>query len=223
MSERELRVTDTPNLVRDEALRRLRAAIVGGMYRPGDRLIERELCDRMGISRTSVREVLRQLESEQLIRVEARRGPVVTAISVAEAVDIYEFRRLLEPAAVRLFIQRHSPAELRELRRHLDAFRAAVKAGQLDAMVETMAEFYDVLFRGAGNREVLAVGTRLQARISALRRSSMSRIGRAPRSLKEMEALYAAIAKGDAEAAAQAAARHIDAAAAAALRDQAAA
>jgi len=217
MSTFDLRVSDGPNLVRDEALRRLRAAIVEGVYGPGDRLIERELCERMAISRTSVREVLRQLESEQLIRVEPRRGPVVAAITPAEAKDIYEFRRMLEPTAVRLFMERAPRAEIRQLRTQIDAFRAAVTAGRLSAMVETMAEFYETLFRGSGNGEIRAVGARLQARIGALRRASMSRPGRAPKSLVEMEALCAAIEAGDTQKAVEAAARHVDEARAAVL------
>ena len=217
MNKFDLRVSEGPNLVRDEALRRLRAAIVDGVYNPGDRLIERELCERMAISRTSVREVLRQLESEQLIRVEPRRGPVVAAISAEQARDIYEFRRMMEPVAVRLFMERAGRAELRALRLATEAFRAAVEQSHLGSMVESMAEFYGTLFAGTGNGEIRAVGARLLARISALRRASMSRPGRAPQSLQEIEALYAAIAAGDADKAAEAAARHVEEARAAAL------
>ncbi|MCS6892237.1 MAG: GntR family transcriptional regulator [Rhodovarius sp.] len=186
-------------------------------------MIERELCERMGISRTSVREVLRQLEAEELIRVEPRRGPVVAAITAEAAADIYEFRSILEPAAVRLFVQRRSPAELRELGRHLDAFRNAVAEGRLDAMVESMAEFHALIFRGSRNRELLAIGQRLQARISALRRSTLSLPGRALRALQEMQAILDAITAGDAEAAAAAVERHIASAREAALGGRAAA
>ncbi|WP_164867764.1 GntR family transcriptional regulator [Rhodovarius crocodyli] len=217
MNKFDLRVSEGPNLVRDEALRRLRAAIVDGVYNPGDRLIERELCERMAISRTSVREVLRQLESEQLIRVEPRRGPVVAAISAEQARDIYEFRRMLEPAAVRLFMERAGKTELKQLRAAIEAFRTAVETTHLGGMVESMADFYETLFRGAGNSEIRAVGGRMLARISALRRASMSRPGRAPHSLREMEQLCAAIEAGDKDKAAEAAARHVDEARAAVL------
>src|SRR5438067_1583646 len=72
-----LRVLAPQTLVRDEAFDRLRDAIITGHFPPGARLVERELCEAMGVSRTSIREVLRRLEAEKLVRVEPRRGPEV--------------------------------------------------------------------------------------------------------------------------------------------------
>jgi DNA-binding GntR family transcriptional regulator len=76
-----LRLTDAPALLRDQALERLREAIIAGHFAPGTRLIERELCEQMGVSRTSIREVLRGLEAEHLITIEPRRGPIVARLT----------------------------------------------------------------------------------------------------------------------------------------------
>jgi DNA-binding GntR family transcriptional regulator len=67
MTAHILRLIEHPPLRRDQALERLRNAIITGHFAPGDRLIERELCEAMGVSRTSIREVLRRLEAEQII------------------------------------------------------------------------------------------------------------------------------------------------------------
>ena len=95
-----LRLTEHPPLRRDQAFDRLRDAIITGHFAPGARLIERELCEAMGVSRTSIREVLRRLEAEQLIEVEPRRGPIVARLTRKQVAEIYDVRALLEAAVV---------------------------------------------------------------------------------------------------------------------------
>jgi len=112
-----LRLTEHPPLRRDQAFERLRDAIITGHFAPGARLIERELCEAMGVSRTSIREVLRRLEAEQLIEVEPRRGPIVARLSRKQVEEIYEVRALLEAAIVRRFAIEASSENIAELRR----------------------------------------------------------------------------------------------------------
>ena len=81
MTANILQITEPPTLLRERAFEQLREAIITGHFAPGDRLIERELCKAMGVSRTSIREVLRRLEAERLIKVEPRRGPAVARIT----------------------------------------------------------------------------------------------------------------------------------------------
>ena len=89
MTADALRITEPPTLVREQAFERLRDAIIGGHFAPGQRLIERELCEAIGISRTSIREVLRRLEAERLVVVEPRRGPTVARVTRKQAEEIY--------------------------------------------------------------------------------------------------------------------------------------
>jgi GntR family transcriptional regulator, trigonelline degradation regulator len=208
----DLRVETRPVLVRDRALERLRAAIVNGVYKPGDRLIDRELSARMGVSRASVREVVRQLETEGLVQIEPRRGPVVAKTTLEEALDIYEFRMVLEREAVKLFIAKASTGDRQLLKERVEAFADAAGRSDLDAMVEAMAGFYQTLFRGTGNHVFEGVGTRLLTRMSALRRLSMSKPGRLPHSVAEMRALAQAVLAGDVERAVAATDTHIGAA-----------
>ncbi|OUL96435.1 GntR family transcriptional regulator, partial [Paraburkholderia hospita] len=104
-------------LVRPETLRHqvenmLRQAIMSGRFAPGARLIERELCESLGVSRTSVREALRKLEAEKLVRSVPHKGPIVAVISPQEASELYALRGLLEGFAAHEFARLASDAAI---------------------------------------------------------------------------------------------------------------
>ncbi len=112
--------------LRSQVVELLRRAIVGGELGPGERLVERVLCARFAVSRTVVREALRQLESEGLVTTVPQRGPVVAVLTAADAEALYEVRAVLEGLAGRAFAQRATPAErvaLRERLAELGRFR----------------------------------------------------------------------------------------------------
>ena len=104
MEYQDLRIVENPTLVREHALDKLRSAISRGLYPPGMRLVERELCEALGVSRTSVREALRQLQAENLIEVGKRRNITVAIVSSKDAEDIYLMREMLETLAVQRFV-----------------------------------------------------------------------------------------------------------------------
>lgn len=214
----DLRISREPRLLRDEVVDKLRQAIIQGWYAPGARLIERELCEALGVSRTSVREALRQLEAEQLVRVEPRRGPVVAEIGLAAADEIYELRRVIETAVVRWFIERAGEDALQRLRHHFSEFRSAATAGDLNNLVGSMSDFYQTLFEGAANSIVHDIARQLMARISYLRARSMSEPGRITFSVAEIAAILDAIERREIEEAQAAVAVHIENAAEAAKR-----
>ena len=93
-------VTRTQAPVRQQTVNNLRNAIVQGRFKPGERLLEKELCKFTGVSRTSVRESLRQLEAEGLIEMIPNKGPVVATISIIEAIDLYEIRQGVQRVSV---------------------------------------------------------------------------------------------------------------------------
>jgi GntR family transcriptional regulator, trigonelline degradation regulator len=220
-----LRVTKTVKLLREQVSDKLRHAIVHGWYKPGTRLIERELCENVGASRTSVREALRQLETEGLVVVEPRRGPVVASISLTQAKEIYELRRVFEVFAIRKFIKRGSAENLVQLRQCYRSFAEAVRKNELPALVDSMSTFYSTLFQGAGNGMLETISAQLLARISYLRATSMSTKGRPRVSLREIAAILQAIENSDITAAERAVTDHIEEASKAAfaqLNEQAA-
>ena len=183
--------------LRQQVLERVRAAIIGGQLAPGQRLIERELTEMTGVSRTVVREVLRQLESEGLVAIIAHKGPVVRELSAGEARDLYTIRGALEGIAARLFVEHAAPPAVKELAAALDVVVEAYRGGDAEKILNTKNAFYAVLFAGAAS-DVLSdmLGT-LHARIWRWRALGLSHPARSVRrpeqSIKGLNAIVAAI------------------------------
>ncbi|MFI5913289.1 GntR family transcriptional regulator [Dactylosporangium sp. NPDC051541] len=204
----ELRVERAPALIRSQVLENLRQAILDRRLAPGQRLIERELVELTGVSRTSVREALRELAAEGLVTAVPNKGMVVTSVSADEARQLYQVRSVLEGLAGRLFAEHAGPAQRKALVRALERVeRQAAKGAPILAAKDA---FYDVLFDGGGNTALAAVVGSLHARVSVLRSLSMSVPGRLEHSLAELRAIVDAVQAGDADAAAAACARHVE-------------
>ena len=195
--------------IRDQTLREVREAIINGQFRPGERLSERKLCEFIGASRTTIREALRHLESEGLIRVIPQKGPIVATISVEEGKHIYEVREVLEGFMCRLFAERSTPDAKTALCRSLKLLETYVQKKDLENQLIESNRFYEVLMEGCGNNVVCSLLRSLHARISFLRRMSLSSQGRPSRSAKELRAMYEAIEKGDLDAACEASSYHV--------------
>jgi DNA-binding GntR family transcriptional regulator len=178
--------------LRREVLEALRLSIVNGRLASGARLIERELIGMMGVSRTVIREALRQLEAEGLVDVVPNRGAIVRELTVDEARDLYAIRALLEGLAARMFVEKAGADEIAELGRALKATAAAYR-------------FFEVLFRGAKSETLSTMQAALLARIWRWRALGLSHPQRSPgrseESIKGLQALYKAIVARDAEAA----------------------
>lgn len=205
-----------PVTVTAQTVAKLREAILSGVFKPGERLLEQNLCERMGVSLTSVREALRRLEAERLITMTPNRGPSVTEIAWSEARSIYEVRALLEGEAAALFAKRASHKELADMKLALADFERAVSMDSpLDRLLTT-EQFYAVILRGCGNPIIAEIIQGLVARITFLRARSMSLKGRARHSAVEMWRMYDAIENRKPEAARKAAVEHVTAASVAA-------
>ncbi len=192
----------------------LRAAIVEQRLEPGHRLIERELVEQIGVSRTTIREVLRELAAEGLVTTIPQKGAIVAVPSADEASELYEVRAALEALAARRFVDHATPEQVAALRQAFTELERVVEAGgDIRALLEAKDRFYDVLLAGAGNRSIRSILGGLQARVSLLRRTSLSQPGRARAALEEVRAIVEAIEAGDGEAAARACAHHVEQAA----------
>src|SRR5689334_1922136 len=166
-----------PVTVTSQTVAKLRDAIVSGVFKPGERLLEQKLCDQMGVSRTSVREALRSLEAERLVTITPNRGPSVTEITWAEAQSIYEVRALLEGEAAALFAERASAPQLAEMKLALADFDRAVSLNSPLERVAATQRFYAVILAGCANPVIAEIIQGLVARINFLRARSMSREG----------------------------------------------
>lgn len=201
--------------LRTQVLDVLREAILTMRFAPGQRLIERELIDLTGVSRTTIREVLRELAAEGLVRTIPQKGAVVVALSAEEAEELYEIREVLEGHLVRRFVVHAADSHLVTLRRAFTRLEDVVEAGggTLEVLRAKDA-LYEVLLDGAGNSALRASLSQLHARVSLLRAGSLSaEPGRPAESVDELRALVEAVEARDAGSAAAAMVAHVRAAA----------
>jgi len=217
MSDEGMRISSVAAPVRQQVAASFRTAILNGRFKPGVRLIEKELCELTGASRTSVREALRQLETEGLVEVLPNKGPIVASISPEQARALYQVRGALESLAGSLFARNASDEQMARLERSVNGIAGAYDGGDIEAMLKAKDGFYAVLLEGAGNEIVPSFLGMLQARISLLRRVSLGQPKRLAASIKEIRGIVAALKRRDAEAAAEACRKHVDNAAEAAL------
>jgi DNA-binding GntR family transcriptional regulator len=208
--------------LRQQVLDGLRQAIIDGRLAPGARLIERELTGMMRVSRTVIREALRQLESEGLIAIIPNKGPVVRALTLAEAKDLYQIRAVLEGLAARLFTENADDAQLKKIAQALEVVVKAYASGDAHQVLETKNRFYAALFAGAGSETLSAMLGTLHARIWRWRALGLSHpersAQRSKESVRNLRAMLAAIKKRDADAAERITREEADRAAAEVMR-----
>src|ERR1700743_3738919 len=142
-----LRIDDVPT-VRAIVAQKLRKAIMSGNLKPGQRLVERELCEMMGVSRPSIREALRLLEADGMVNTVPHRGPMVSTISLEEARQLYGARAVLEGFAGRKCARLCDPAVVRRMGDALVKLKAAFAEADMMAVLEAKTEFYAALIGG---------------------------------------------------------------------------
>jgi DNA-binding GntR family transcriptional regulator len=218
MSSTDLQIVRKSATLRLMVEEKLRSAIASGRFKPGQRLVERELCELTGVGRTSIREALRQLEAEGLVTTIPHRGPSVSTITLEEARQLYSVRALLEGHAGRQFALRRVPEDLRDLNTAVKRFVAAARTEDRAELIQAKTEFYSVLMRGGGNMFVEQMLTMMHNRITVLRMTSMTSRGRLRHSVAEIKAIYEAIREGEADRAEELCVKHIEEAAKVALR-----
>jgi DNA-binding GntR family transcriptional regulator len=213
----DMRIVAIAAPVRMQVVESLRGAIMNGQLAPGQRLVERDLCQMFGVSRPSVREALRELETEGLISSIPNRGPVVTALTAEDAASIYQIRSALEALAARQFAQNASDADIAELETAGARLEQVYETGNVPDIIVAKREFYDVLFRGSGNKIIPEVLRTLNARVTRLRVVCLSSAERRRVSIQEIKDLVEALARRDQRSAAAASRRHVENAARTAL------
>jgi len=208
-------MNELPQLIRQAASLRhqvtenLRLAILDGRLLPGQKLIERELCQRLEISRPLLREALQQLQAEGLVTSVLHKGPFVTLIGADEVDEIYQVRTALESLVGRAFTENATDAEVTALRAALEALRPSVAEDSPRDLLVAKGGFYAVLFEGCRNRVATQILTQLNNRMMLYKRLSLSAPGRPGETLAELEAIVAAIEARDGDRAAELCAVHV--------------
>jgi DNA-binding GntR family transcriptional regulator len=190
-----------PKTVREVVEESIRTAIIEGRLKPGQRLIERELCEALGASRTSVREALRTLENDRLVTVTTHRGPTVTRLTAAEAAEIFDLRAELEARLARAYCEKAPPGEDAVLAELHQAHKDGAARRDLIGLVKMMIRLNEHLMAVSGLEVTADLLRSLLARISWLRFVAMENPSRITDSLAEIDAIVDALQRRDAQAA----------------------
>ena len=203
--------TTTSNQTRAERLAgQISNAILTGEFQPGARLDEQQLAGRFGVSRTPVREALRQLATSGLIDLRPRRGAVVASVTPDELQTMFAAMAEMEAACARLSAMHMTPVERDQLRQLQNTMSELVKAGDPDAYADANQAFHLSIYTGSHNSVLADFTARLRSRLAPFRRAQFRAAGRLPLSWDEHHAVVEAILAGNPEEAHAAMLRHVD-------------
>ncbi|MGQ0567015.1 MAG: GntR family transcriptional regulator [Gemmobacter sp.] len=205
----DLRIDRVPATLRSLVVDRLRQAIVAGRFKGGERLVERTLCDQLGVSRSVVREAIRTLEAEGLVQSQGRSGPEVATLDWDGARQVYDIRRLLEGAAAAECARRADAAVKDRLAAALAALQQAFAGPDPAQLYDATTGFYEVIFNAAGHPLAWDIVQRLNGRISRLRALTLATTDRRVAGPVHMARIAAAIRANDPQAATRAVRDHL--------------
>lgn len=208
--------TEPPILLQEHAYISLRDAIIKGELKPGERVYESALAERLGISRSPVREAVRRLQHDGLFDVRPRRGIYVTPISLEEFEDVYRIRASLEAVAARFAAERRTEQELKHMELALEKTPSADTADQLQ-VVEHAQAFHALILEAARSPRLSSLLAQIHFRVSQFRTLSLRGPGRRVRAAQEHAHLFEAIREGDPDKAEAEMRLHIESASSALL------
>lgn len=184
-------------------------AILSGEFAPGARLDEQLLAQRYAVSRTPVREAIRQLATTGLIEVRPRRGAIVTQVTPAQLEELFVAMAELEATCARLAALSMAPTERRRLQALHERMGELARQGDAVAFADANHVLHTMIYAGAHNPVIADATTALRRRLAPFRRAQFHLEGRPPRSFDEHDAVVSAIVRGDARAAHEAMLHHV--------------
>lgn len=201
---------DSYKPLREVVTETLRDAIVSGVLKPGERLMEIQLAEELGVSRTPVRESIRKLELEGFVVMVPRRGTYVADLSIKDINEVYEIRTVLDVLAAGLAAERITEDELEELERLLVQIGEYVDENNVEKLIEYDSQFHDVLYRASRNDRLVGIINNLREQFTRFRSISMKYPGRMKNTVEEHTRLVEAIAQRNPELAQQIAREHME-------------
>ncbi|MDL4915169.1 MAG: GntR family transcriptional regulator [Enterobacterales bacterium endosymbiont of Blomia tropicalis] len=204
-----LKIENAPVTLRELALNKVRQAIIAGYFKAGDRLVERQLTEQLGVSRSVVREVIRYLEAEGLIEILPKKGPIVAILTWQAAEQIYNIRILLEQEAAFDCAKLATPADKALLYTQLQQIAQASREHDDIKRVEASQAFYETVFSVARHTIAWEIVQRLNSRISRLRALTLAYPERQVAGFERMSRIYQAIEQNDPPRAKQAVHNHL--------------
>ena len=190
--------TQTGSL-RGKVFIQLQNDILNGLYQPGDNLIETKLSEELGVSRTPVREAIRQLELEGLVQSIPNKGAIVKGISAQDIEDIYTIRMLIEGLAARWAAEKITGGELKELREAVELEEFYTAKNDVSHLLLFDSRFHDIIFRASKSKPLMHTLSTFHHYVQRARVSSLNNPERAQLALEEHKAILQAITEHDAE------------------------
>ena len=196
--------------LRDVVFNTLRKAILTGELKPGERLMEIHLANRLGVSRTPIREAIRKLELEGLVIMIPRRGAEVAQITEKSLKDVLEVRRALDALCVELACDRINSDEEEMLKEACDEFERATETKDATIIAKADVAFHDIIVQATGNQRLIQLINNLSEQMYRYRFEYIKDENRHDSLIDEHRIIYESIVKRDKKKAAQTARLHID-------------
>jgi DNA-binding GntR family transcriptional regulator len=196
--------------LREMVYEELKMQILKGTIVPGTRLMEVDLAEEMGVSRTPIREAIRKLEKEGLVTIEPRRGAYASQVSTKDMVEILEVRQDMEGLAAAFAAKRISPEQLAELKKISDLYNKAVAEGNMEDMIKYDTRFHRIIVESCNNKVLLSMIEQLHELVLRFRYIYYDNFRKAENMPSEHSIILNAIENCDPDTAREAADSHID-------------
>ncbi|MCX7842718.1 MAG: GntR family transcriptional regulator [Clostridia bacterium] len=193
MAKIEMDLENINHSLRGRVFNQLQNDILNGKYQPGESLIETKLSEELGVSRTPIREAIRQLELEGLVQSIPNKGAIVTGISTKDIEDIYTIRMMIEGLAARWAAEKITPAELEELKEAVDLEEFYTAKNDTEHLMKFDSRFHDIIFKASKSKPLMHTLSSFHHYIQRARNASLSSPERARKALEEHKAILKAI------------------------------
>ncbi len=195
--------------LREVVFEYLRSAIINGEFKPGERLMELQMGEQLGVSRTPIREAIRKLELEGLVTMIPRKGAYVADMSIKDVLDVLEVRGVLEGLAASLAAERRCDEDMKTMEKALSEFETFVNASDRDGMMEKDKAFHEAIFEATHNNKLLQITQGLQEQVQRFRVVFFSESDDFKQLLSEHTDILEAIREGNCDSAREKAECHI--------------
>lgn len=196
--------------LRDVVFNTLRQAILRGELKPGERLMEIQLANKLGVSRTPIREAIRKLELEGLVLMIPRRGAEVAEITEKSLRDVLEVRRALEELAVQLACLRMTPEGLEQLKQAAAEFERVLGDKDITVVAEADVAFHDVIYLATDNERLISLLNNFREQMYRYRVEYLKKKEFHKKLLKEHQEIIRAIEHGECDRATEVMSQHIE-------------
>ncbi|ATW26978.1 GntR family transcriptional regulator [Candidatus Formimonas warabiya] len=181
--------------LREIVFETIREAIISGHLKPGERLMEVQLAEEMGVSRTPVREAIRKLELEAFVVMVPRKGAYVAGISLKDIADVFEVRAAMDSLAAGLAAERITDEELESLERALVSYTESSDQNDLDDSVYRDTSFHDIIYQASRNERLIQIVNNLREQIQRFRATSLAFPGRMKIAVDEHKKIVEALSE----------------------------